>query len=158
MIELLIELLANRLGVLILGVLFIIGGVYTWQTFRADVSQYDAAVGSEGRTVTGRVAWKNQERVQSEYRDDGGSTLVDYFTVEYEHEGESQRVKVYVDSDEYAARKEGDPIEVKYHPANLEYIVTPDVERESTLLVMFFTIVLIGIGVIIVLGIIISFF
>lgn len=42
MLDLLIELLANRLGVFIIGVMFVAGGVYTWQSFRADVRQYDA--------------------------------------------------------------------------------------------------------------------
>lgn len=157
MIDLVIELLANRLGVFILGILFIAGGVYTWQAFRADVSQYDAAVGSEGRTVSGTIVWKNQERSSTGYNESHSETLTGYYNVEFDHAGESQRVKVYVDSDEYASRNEGDSIEVKYHPADLEYVVTPDVERESTLLATMFTVILIGLGLLIDIGVIVSF-
>jgi hypothetical protein len=156
MFELLIELFANRFGIFLLGVAFIVGGVYGWQTFRHDVRLYDAATGSEGRTVEARVIDKDQEISNSS--SSKSTTLVDYFLLSYDTESGRQQVRVYVDPDEYAATKEGSTIQIRYHPANPEYVVTPKMERRSVLfasIVTGFTVIL---GILLVIAVIISLF
>lgn len=159
MIELLLELFTNRIGLFILGIVFIVGGVYGWKDYRHEANLYNAAIGSEGKTVEAEIVWKNTERSSSDtYRDDGGSTLVGYINIEFETENGEQRVKVYLDSDEYDKIKEGDIIKVNYHPNNPEYAVTPYTDRPST---VFSTIIFgfcIFLGFALCLAVVVSFF
>ncbi len=158
MLELLIELLANRLGLFILGVILAIGGVYGWMDFRHDVRLYDAATGADGKTAQAKIVWKNTEQNRSDsYRSDGGATLVGYINVEFETENGNQTVKVYLDSDEYDSVKEGDTIKIKYNPENPEYVVTPKMKRGSVLFASIVTGFCTILGILLCIAVIISF-
>lgn len=159
MLELLLELLTNRLGIFLLGVALIVGSVYGWKEFRHEVRLYDAAVGKEGITTGAKIVWKNTERSKSDsYRDDGGSTLVGYINVEFDTDNGNQRTKVYLDSGEYNSVKEGDIIQIHYHPNNPEYIVTPQMKRPTVLLSTIAVTVCFTLGVLLCLAVIISLF
>jgi hypothetical protein len=158
-LEFLFDLLTNRLGLFILGVCFVVGGYYGWKEFRHNVRQYDAAVSQEGRTVEARVAWKNREQSGSDsHRDDGGSTYDYYLKLEFETENGLQEAKVYVDTVEYDSVDLGKTIQVKFHPENPQYVVTPKMERPSTWLANIGFGFCIFLGVIICLAVIISLF
>lgn len=157
MIDILLELLFNRLGAFLLGVALIVGGVYVWTTYRTNVRAFDAATGTEGRAVEAVVAWKGRDAVDN-YSKHGGDSYEPYFTIEYDHDGETQRVKVPVYYEEWDKYELNDPITIKYHQSNLEFLVTPETKRESTLLATIFSVGLLAVGLIIILAVIVSLF
>ena len=154
MFELLAEFLFNRYGAFLLGVALIVGGVYLWMNYRADVRLYDAATGSDSRTVEATVAWKGEEVIDT--NEHGGESVRTYFTIEYPHEGETQRIKKYISFEEYDAHKLNDKITIRYNPANLEYVVTRGTKRESTFWATVFSGGLIVVGLLIIIVVIIS--
>ncbi|HVF47573.1 MAG TPA: hypothetical protein VNA17_08420 [Pyrinomonadaceae bacterium] len=118
---------------------------------------FDAATGNEGRTVEAAIAWKGRDRTENynEYETDSYNP---YFTIEYDHEGEEQRVKTFVSLEEWNAHELNDKLTIKYHPPNLEFLVTPETKRESTLLNTILSASLVVIGIVIVLAVIVSLF
>lgn len=155
MIDLLLELLMNRLGIFILGIAVIVGGVYVWLNFRTEARLYDAAAGPEGRSAAARVVWKNRESVRSDYAEN--DTTVDYFKLEYEFEGEEIDAKIYVEPAEYARYKEGDTIDIRFSPNSKQIVFTPASKRPSTLFASGMAIFLIILGSLIVIAVIVSF-
>ena len=85
LLEFVVEVLANRFGLFLLGVLSMIGGGYAWYSYRYDARLYDAAVGNEGRTVEARVIVKDQEISSSSTC--ASDALVDYFSSELRGRG-----------------------------------------------------------------------
>lgn len=155
MIDLLFELLMNRLGIFILGIAIVVGGVYVWTNYRTEARLYDAAVGSDGRTAKARITWKNEETVRSDYAEN--DTTVGYLKLEYEFDGEEIEVKQYVDSAVYAKYQEGDTVDIRFHPTSKQIVVMPETNRPSTLFASVMAIGLIVLGVVIVLAVIVSF-
>lgn len=150
LLEILFELLLNRLGLFILGVALVIGGFYGWREYRHEAVLYDSAVGKNGRTVEAKVIWKNREQSQSDsYRDDGGSSYDYYLKLEYETDNGVQETKVYVSPEEYNSVELSKPIQIKYPLENYQYVVTPKTERPSVWLAT------IGFGFCVILGILI---
>lgn len=155
MLDLLLELLMNRLGIFILGVAIAIGGVYVWTNCRSEAKLYDAAVGSEGRGSKAKVTWKNEEQSRSDTAEQ--NTIVTYLKLSHEFEGEEIEVKHYVDDDVYAKYQEGDTIDIRFHPSSKQFVVIPETKRPSTLFASVAAIGLIILGVIIVVAVVISF-
>ena len=153
MIDLLIELLFNRLGVFILGGALVVGGVYVWLNFRTEARFYDDANGPEGRSAVASVEWKNRENRDTE----SGSTNT-YFDLEYEHEGDKFRVKKYVEPDEYAAYELGDTMTIRFHPTAKQLIYTPASKRPSTWFASGISILLIAVGALIMIVVVVSLF
>ena len=150
--ELLVELLMNRLGIFILGVILIVSGIYGWKGYRNDARLYDSAMSKEGRSVEAEIAWKNRERNKSDsYREDGGTSYAYYFELEFTTESGDQRVKVYVDKDEYDSVELSQYINIRYPPENHQFVVTPKMPRPTVWLAT------IGFGSCVILGILLCF-
>jgi hypothetical protein len=152
MIDLLLELLFNRLGLMILAVVLVVGGVYVWKGYRAEASLYDASVGTEGRTAMARIAWKGTEN------DSESDSSVDYLKLEYDFEGEVIETKVYVDPQEFAAYDLSDEIQIRFNPSSKQFVVTPQMKRPSVFLATAGSLALIIIGSLIFIAVLISFF
>lgn len=157
LLELLLELLLNRLGLFILGVALIIGGFYGWRQYRHDAALYDSAISKEGREAEARIAWKNREST-GDYHDDGSTTYNYYLDLEYETEHGTQKTKVYVDPDEYDSVELSKNIRIRYPPENLQFVVTPKMERPSVFWATIGFGFLIILGLFICLGVLISLF
>ena len=156
MLEILLEFLQNRLGLFLLGAAFVGGGIYGWQTFRKDIRLYDAAAGKEGRTVNAKIYTKSRELNVPDHDPDAAG-YVSYFRLNFETDGESRDVKVYVNSAESDAHKEGETIPIRYHPANPEYVLTPKAERPAAWIPTIAVIIAIGLGILIMVAVVISF-
>lgn len=161
MIDFIIELIPPRLLGFIIGVLFIVGGVWVWQSGTAERTLYDNAVGPGSVTYDSRIRFK---RVRSESTSgindhDTGSADVCYLTVGYDDaDGKYHSMDVAVDRDEYDSVKEDGMIKISFHPGFPEYVVTPMETRPGVLWYRIGAILLLIVGVFVVLAIIISLF
>ena len=158
LLELLLELLFNRLGLFILGLALVIGGFYGWKEYRHEAGLFDDAVSAEGRTVEARVTWKNREAAESGYRDDGGTTYDYYLKLEFETDTGTQEAKIKVNPGEYDSVDLNKTIQVKYHPFHPEYVVTPKMQRPTVWLATAGFGFCMLLGLLICLGVIISLF
>lgn len=158
MIDFILELIPPRLFGFLIGVLFIVGGVYVWQVGSAERALYDNATGAGSKTYIAEIRYKTtrQESSSGVNDHDSGTVSVDYFDLSYEEDGAYRSVSVAVDKDEFDAAKAGDRIKISFHPGLPEYVVTPMKPRPGVMWYRIGAGALLLVGVLIVLMILIS--
>jgi hypothetical protein len=159
MIEFILELIPPRLFGFLIGILFIIAGVYVWQAGSAERALYDNATGAGSKTYNAEIRYKTTRQESSAgINDDAGIVNVDYFDLSYEDENSYRSVSVAVDKDEFDARKPGDRIKISFHPGLPDYVVTPMKTRPGVMWYRIGAIALLSLGALIVLVILASLF
>lgn len=160
MIEFILELIPPRLFGFIIGVLFIIAGVYVWQTGSAERALYDNAVGAGSKTFNAEIRYKTTRHESSSGLNDhdSGTVNVDYFDLSYEEDGQYRSVSVAVEKDEFDSRNPGDHIKISFHPGFADYVVTPMRPRPGVMWYRIGAVVLLLLGALIVLMILASLF
>lgn len=157
--EFILEFIPARLLGFLIAVGFIAAGVYIWTGGSAERALYDAAVGAGGKTVQAEIRYKTTRSESSSGINDhdSGTVNVDYLQLSYEEDGKYKSLDAQVDRDEFAAVKEGDDIRVSFHPGNPDYVVTPMKTRPSVIWHRLGGGIFIGLGVIFILMILVSF-
>jgi hypothetical protein len=159
MIEFILELIPPRLFGFLIGVLFIIGGVYVWQAGSAERALYDNATGAGCKTSNAEIRYKTtRQEASAGVNDDAGIVDVDYFDLSYEEDGLYRSVSVAVDKDEFESHNPGDQIKISFHPGLPDYIVTPMKERPGVMWYRIGGVLLILLGALFVLMILVSLF
>lgn len=160
MIEFILELIPPRLFGFLIGVLFIVGGVYVWQVGSAERTLYDNATGAGSKTYNAEIRYKTtrQESSSGVNEHDSGTVSVDYLDLSYEEDGNYRSVSVAVDKDEFNSVKPGDRIKISFHPGLPDYVVTPMKHRPGVLWYRVGSIAMLLLGVLIVLMILVSLF
>jgi hypothetical protein len=143
LLELVLELLFNRFGAFILGILLVVGGVFVWLDYRGEAKLYDAAIGSQGVAVTAKVVSK---------------PTTDMLRLRFPVSGQDTEASVEVDQATYNKYKEGDTLEVRYPQTKTDYIVLPSTKRPTMLWPTIGGIALMAAGAIIMVVVVVSFF
>lgn len=157
--EFILEFIPARLLAFLIAVAFIAGGVYIWRGGGAERALYDAAIGAGGKTLQTEIRYKTTRSESSSGINDhdSGTVNVDYLQLSYEEDGKYKSIDAQVDRDEFDAVKEGQKIKISFHPDHPEYVVTPMKTRPSVIWHRLGGGVLIGLGVIFILMILVSF-
>lgn len=156
--EFLLELIPPRLFGFLIAAGFIAAGVYGWTSGNEARAEYDMAV--SGKTYQAEVRRKvvRQESSSGINDHDTGTVSVNYLSLSYtDEDGEYQSTEAQVERDEYDKTKEGDEIKISFHPDNPKFVVTPMTERPGVFWYRTFAVIFIGLGVIFILMILISF-
>lgn len=131
--EFLFEFIPGRLLAFALALGIAVGGWFVWGGGNEERALYDAATGGGGKTVQAKIRYKTERMESSGDEDAPGYTAVSYLEFEFEENGEWQFIEGRVSGDEYRSVKVGDTMKISFHPANLDYIVTPAKSRPSVI-------------------------